>query len=106
MLLGKSGTPQVEGLGEGFWLVQPVGFLAVREEFATVWRGHEEYLLSEVSPFPLALTTIEVMRPRCFVYFVPFRTLPRHPGKEARRAVGHAFFHALAELPVAAGTAP
>ena len=89
-------TPDVEGLGEGFWLVQPVGFLAVREEFATVWRGHEESPLSEVSPFPLALTTIEVMRPRCFVYFVPFEAPPRHPGKAARRAVGHAFFDALA----------
>ena len=89
-------TPDVEGLGEGFWLVQPVGFLAVREEFATVWRGHEESPLSEVSPFPLALTTIEVMRPRCFVYFVPFEEPPRHPGKAARRAVGHAFFDALA----------
>jgi HD superfamily phosphohydrolase len=98
-------TTEVAGLGEGFWLVQPIGFLAVREEFATVWRGHEEYPLSELSPFPLALTTIEVMRPRCFVYFVPFRTPPRHPGKEGRRAVGHAFFETVAGLPLT-GDAP
>ena len=49
-------TPHVDGLGVGFWLVQPVGFLAVREEFATVWRGDLESPLSAVSPFPLALT--------------------------------------------------
>ena len=61
-----------------------------------MWRGDEESPLSEVSPFPLALTTIEVMRPHCFVYFVPFQPPPRHPGKAARRAVGHAFFDALA----------
>jgi hypothetical protein len=91
-------TPEVEGLGEGFWLVQPVGFLAVQEEFATVWRGNEESPLSEVSPFPLALTMIEVMRPRCLVYFVPFAGTGQHVGKAARRAVGRAFFHTLAEL--------
>jgi hypothetical protein len=91
-------TAQVDGLGEGFWLVEPIGFLAVREEFATVWRGNQESPLSEVSPFPLALTAIEVMRPRCFVYFVPLQTPPQRPGKEARKAVGRAFFSALAEL--------
>ena len=92
-------TPRVDGLGEGFWLVAPVGFLAVRDEFATVWRGDEESPLSAVSPFPLALTAIEVMRPHCYAYFVPFATAPQHPGKEARRAVGDAFFNGVAAGP-------
>ena len=93
-------TPRIDGLGEGFWLVAPVGFLAVRDEFATVWRGDVESPLSAVSPFPLALIAIEVMRPHCYAYFVPFTTAPMHPGKEARRSVGDAFFQALAAGPV------
>jgi HD superfamily phosphohydrolase len=92
----SSTASHVDGLGEGFWIVEPIGFLAVREEFATVWRGHEESPLSAVSPFPFALTAIEVMRPRCFVYFVPFEAIPPHPGKDARRTVGQTFLHALA----------
>jgi HD superfamily phosphohydrolase len=96
-------APSVDGVGEGFWLVEPVEFLAVRDEFATVWRGDEESPLSAVSPFPLALTAIEVMRPHCHVFFVPLATAPLHPGKEARRAVGDAFFHALAAGPAATG---
>jgi hypothetical protein len=94
-------TPFVDDLGEGFWLIAPVGFLAVRDEFATVWRGDVESPLSAVSPFPLALTAIEVMRPHCYAYFVPFATPPMHPGKDMRRSVGDAFFRALAEGPAA-----
>ena len=90
--------PRVEGLGEGFWLVAPVGFLAVRDEFATIWRGDVESPLSAVSPFPLALTAIEVMRPHCYAYFVPFDTSPAHPGAQAT-AVGDMFFQALASGP-------
>jgi HD superfamily phosphohydrolase len=93
-------TPHVDGLGEGFWLVAPVGFLAVRDEFATVWRGEVESPLSAVSPFPLALIAIEVMRPHCYAYFVPFGTPPIHPGPDAQRSVGDAFFRALATGPV------
>jgi hypothetical protein len=93
-------TPHIDGLGGGFWLVAPVGFLAVRDEFATVWRGGVESPLSAVSPFPLALIAIEVMRPHCYAYFVPFGTPPMHPGKESRRSVGDAFFRALAAGPV------
>jgi hypothetical protein len=96
-------TPHVDGLGDGFWLIQPVGFLAVRDEFATVWRGDMESPLSAVSPFPLALTAIEVMRPHCYAYFVPFGTPPLHHDKETRRAVGDAFFHAIADSPAATG---
>jgi HD superfamily phosphohydrolase len=96
-------TPHVDGLGEGFWLVQPVAFLAVRDEFATIWRHDVEQPLSAVSPFPLALTAIEVMRPHCYGYFVPLTTAPMHPSKEARRAVGDAFFQALAAGPPAEG---
>ena len=91
--------PHVEGLGEGFWLVAPVGFLAVRDEFATIWRGDVESPLSAVSPFPLALTAIEVMRPHCYAYFVPFDSSPAHPGAQAQRAVGDVFFQALASGP-------
>ena len=83
----------------------PVGFLAVRDEFATVWRGDEESPLSAVSPFPLALTAIEVMRPHCYAYFVPFVTPPQRPGKEARRVVGEAFFRAVTAGPAMAGGA-
>jgi HD superfamily phosphohydrolase len=95
--------PHVDGLGEGFWLVQPVAFLAVRDEFATVWRDNEESPLSAVSPFPLALTAIEVMRPHCYGYFVPFTGTPLHPGTEGRGAVGDAFFQGLAAGPNATG---
>ena len=98
-------TPHVEGLGDGFWLVAPVGFLAVRDEFATVWRGDRESPLSAVSPFPLALIAIEVMRPHCYAYFVPFVTPPQRPGKEARRVVGKAFFRAVTAGPAMTGEA-
>jgi hypothetical protein len=53
-------TPTVDGLGEGFWLVQPVAFLAVRDEFATIWRNGVELPLRAVSPCPLARTAIVV----------------------------------------------
>jgi HD superfamily phosphohydrolase len=96
-------TPRVDGLGEGFWLVQPVGFLALRDEFATVWRGDVESPLSAVSPFPLALTAIEVMRPHCYAYFVPYAAAPQHAGKETRRAVGDAFFRAVVVGPAVTG---
>lgn len=89
----------VDGLGEGFWLVAPVGFLAVRDEFATVWRSDKESPLSAFSPFPLALTAIEVMRPHCYAFFVPLVTTPQHPGQATRRAVGDAFLRALAAGP-------
>ena len=92
-------TPFVDGLGEGFWLVQPVAFLAVRDEFATIWRNGVELPLSAVSPFPLALTAIEVMRPHCYAHFVPFSATPMHPGTETRRAVGDAFFRGAAAGP-------
>jgi len=98
-------TPRVDGLGDGFWLVAPVGFLAVRDEFATVWRGDRESPLSAVSPFPLALIAIEVMRPHCYAYFVPFVTPPQRPGKEARRVVGKAFFRAVTAGPAMTGEA-
>ena len=92
-------TPHVDGFGEGFWLVEPVAFFAVREEFATIWRSGVEQPLSAVSPFPLALTAIEVMRPHCYGFFVPFAAPPLHPSAEARRAVGDAFFQAAAAGP-------
>ena len=92
-------VPWIEGCGEGFWLIEPVSFLAVREEFATVWRGDDEALLSAVSPFPFALTAIEVMRPRYFAYFVPYGPVPDESEKHARRAIGRAFFEALAGHP-------
>ncbi|MDX6357312.1 MAG: uncharacterized protein QOH37_366 [Nocardioidaceae bacterium] len=90
--------PRIDGCGEGFWLISRVNFLAVREEFATVWRGHEEALLSAVSPFPFALTAIEVMRPRYHVFFVPYGPVPRAPEKEERRAIGRAFLETVAAL--------
>ena len=73
-----------------------MGFLAVREEFATVWRGDVESPLSAVSPFPLALTAIEVMRPHCYAYFVPFAHAAHAPRAGPAAAVGDAFFRALA----------
>jgi hypothetical protein len=94
-------TPYVEGLGEGFWLVQPVVFLAVRDEFATIWRNGVELPLSAVSPFPLALTAIEVMRPHCYAHFVPYTWAPTYPGPKTRRAVGDAFFRGAAAGPPA-----
>ena len=49
-----------------------------------------------MSPFPFALTAIEVMRPRYHVFFVPFGPVEREAGKEERRAVGRAFLDAMA----------
>ena len=43
--------------------------------------------------------TIEVMRPHCYVHFVPFSPTPMHPGTETRRAVGDAFFRGVAAGP-------
>ena len=61
-----------------------------------MWRGRDEALLSTVSPFPVALTAIEVMRPRYFVYFVPYGSGPPEPDDEVRAAVGRAFLASLA----------
>ena len=88
--------PEVPGQGPGYWLLARLPFLAVKEEFATVWRGNDETPLSAVSPFPLALTAIEVMRPRWMAFFVPFGTVPDDTDKHARREVGRALLTALA----------
>lgn len=107
---GQSRTREVEELlgrlhptvevcgGAGFWLVTTVPFLALKEDFANIWRGDEEVALAEVSPFPLALTAIEVMRPRWFVYFVPFVVPVREAAKEQRQEVGRLFFETVAAL--------
>lgn len=82
--------------GAGFWLLARVPFMALKEDFANIWRGDEEVGLSELSPFPLALTAIEVMRPRYFVYFVPFDRAAGDASKQQRREVGRQFFAVLA----------
>lgn len=89
-------VPQVEGCGEGFWLIAPVHFLAVREEFATVWRGDEEVPLSAVSPFPFALTAIEAMRPHFHVFFIPYGQVSPERDKTQRQSVGRTFLEAMA----------
>lgn len=97
-LLGRL-HPTVEVCGgAGFWLVTRVPFMALKEDFANIWRGDEEVALAEVSPFPLALTAIEVMRPRWFVYFVPLVVPAREAAKEQRREVGRLFFETVAAL--------
>lgn len=88
----------VPGLGAGFWLLARLPFLAVKEEFATVWRGDDESPLSAVSPFPLALTAIEAMRPRWMAFFVPFDGAPDDTDKHARREVGRVLLEAVARL--------
>ena len=110
LLLAGGGTPEdaeerlgalaaeVPGLGEGFWLLARLPFLAVKEEFATVWRGNDESPLSAVSPFPLALTAIEAMRPRWMVFFVPYDGAPDDTDKQARREVGRVLLEAVATL--------
>ena len=97
-LLGRR-HPSVEVCGgAGFWLVTRVPFMALKEDFANIWRGDEEVALAYVSPFPLALTAIEVMRPRYFVYFTPFDPRARDAGKNQRREVGRLFFETVAAL--------
>ena len=44
----------------------------------------------------LALTAIEVMRPHCYAFFVPFGDPPLHHSTATRRAVGDAFFRTVA----------
>ena len=63
--------------GAGTWLVTHVPFFALQEDVANIWRGDEEALLSDVSPYPLALAAIEIMRPRYYAFFVPFEGAAR-----------------------------
>lgn len=85
----------VPGCGDGFWFVDTSRFRALEDDFAGVWRDDEEALLSEVSPFPIALAALEIMRLRHMVFFVPFDGRPGEATAEQRRAVGKAFFDAL-----------
>jgi hypothetical protein len=91
-----SSVPELDSCGTGFWLLARLPFLAVKEEFATVWRGDEEAPLSAVSPFPLALSAIEAMRPRWMVFFVPFERAADETDKHLRRDVGRALLGVLA----------
>ncbi len=85
--------------GAGAWLVVRVPFLALEEGSTAVWRGDEEVPLSQVSPIPVALSAIEVMRPRYFVFFVPFEAAPVDATKEQRREIGARFLTALTTPP-------
>ena len=91
-------TGHVDGCGEGNWLVTHVPFLALEEDVAQIWRGDHAALLSDVSPYPLALAAIEIMRPRYHVFFVPFDGASAEASTAQRRAVGRAFFAVVAGL--------
>jgi hypothetical protein len=83
--------------GAGTWIVTHVPFFALQEDVAIIWRGDEEALLSDVSPYPLALAAIEIMRPRYYVFFVPFEGAAREASTAQRREVGRVFFQTLAD---------
>lgn len=85
----------VPGCGDGFWFVDTWRFRALEDDFAGVWRDDEEALLSEVSPFPIALAALEIMWLRHMVFFVPFDGRNGEVTAAQRRAVGKAFFDAL-----------
>ena len=76
-------TGQVDGCGEGNWIVTHVPFLALQEDVAQIWRGDHAALLSDVSPYPLALAAIEIMRPR---YSRVLRAVRRCVGRGIDRA--------------------
>lgn len=88
-------VPSVPGCGDGFWLVDTSPFRALEEDFAGIWRDDDETLLGELSPFPIALAALEIMRLRHMVFFVPLDGGPGEATAEQRRAVGKAFFEAL-----------
>ena len=89
---------RVDGCGEGTWIVTYVPFLALQDDVAQIWRGDHPALLSDVSPYPLALAAIEIMRPRYYVFFVPFDGAGGEASTAQRRAVGRAFFAAISGL--------
>ena len=84
--------------GAGTWLVTHVPFFALQEDVANIWRGDDEALLSDVSPYPLALAAIEIMRPRYYAFFVPFGGEAGEASTAQRRDVGRAFFVTVAGL--------
>ena len=96
-LLGRE-AGRIDGCGEGTWIVTHVPFQALEEDVAQIWRGDHPALLSDVSPYPLALAAIEIMRPRYYVFFVPFDGASGDASTAQRRAVGRAFFAAVADL--------
>ena len=89
-------VPVVPECGEGCWLVTTMPFLALHDDFAGIWRGDEQALLSDVSPYPLALAAIDLMRPRFHIFFVPFEGPRREATTRQRREVGRAFLETVA----------
>ena len=92
-------VPVVPSCGPGFWLVAEVPFRGMKERVANIWRGSEQALLSDVSPFPIALAAIEIMRPRYQVFFVPFAATPGEASTQQRREVGRLFLEQIASWP-------
>jgi HD superfamily phosphohydrolase len=88
-------VPSVPGCGDGFWFVSTSHFTALEDDFAGIWRDDEQALLSDVSPFPIALAALEIMRLRHMVFFVPLDARPGEVTADQRRAVGKAFFDAV-----------
>lgn len=89
-------VPVVPSCGSGFWLVAEVPFRGMKEDVANIWRGSEQALLSDVSPYPIALAAIEIMRPRYQVFFVPFAAKPGEASTQQRREVGRLFLEQIA----------
>ncbi len=56
-----------------------------------------------MSPYPLALAAIEIMRPRYYVFFIPFAGAAAEASTAQRRAVGRSFFAVVAGM---AGSEP
>ena len=68
----------------------------MKEDVANIWRGSEQALLSDVSPYPIALAAIEIMRPRYQVFFVPHAAKPGEASTRQRREVGRLFLEQIA----------
>jgi hypothetical protein len=54
--------------------------------------------LGELSPLAVALAAMEVMRPRYFVFFVPYDGEPTEPSRDQRRELGAVFLRQMLQV--------
>ena len=81
--------------GPGRWLLARTRFRALDQEHARIWRGDQTVQLGELSPLAVALAAMEVMRPRYFVFFVPYDGEPTEASRDQRRELGAIFLRQM-----------